>query len=216
MVPFIWSSAPLMMLYAILGFYFHQSSYKYKDYLVIFFFTLSALSKYFAGIFLVAVWITYLYKKEWKKVIAAPGIPFLGFLIVAFPFNISWVFESTIVFYNSERRHIEDGSLGGTIVAEFAKAFDLIEIIGILSIIGLLLIFILGLSIKKKTNLRLVVMSLLSLLVINSFALPFLAISIFAVILFDYILITSSQRKKYAVIEEGSTESLPEANPERT
>ncbi|MFX0123912.1 MAG: hypothetical protein ACFFAE_09760 [Candidatus Hodarchaeota archaeon] len=209
MVPFIWSSAPLMMLYAILGFYFHQSSYQYKDYLVIIFFTLSALSKYFTGVFLVAIWITYLYEKEWKKVIAAPGIPFLGFIIVAFPFNISWVFESTVVFYNSERRHIEDGSLGGTIVAEFAKIFNLIEIIGILTLIGLLLIFILGLSIKKDTNLRLVVMSLLSLLVINSFALPFLTISVLAVILFDYTLITSSQRKKYPLIKNGNT--LPES-----
>lgn len=215
MVPFIWSSAPLMMLYAIAGFYFYQSSFKYRDYLVIIFFSLSALSKYFSGIFLVALWITFLYEKEWKKIIAAPGIPFLGFLIVAFPFNISWVLESTVLFYNSERRYIEDGSLGGTVVAEFAKVFDLIDIIGILTLIGLFLIFILGLSIKKNTKLRLVVMSLLSLLVINSFALPFLTISIFAVILFDYALITSSQRKKYALITNGSTESIPESNLER-
>ncbi|MFX1537149.1 MAG: hypothetical protein ACFFDI_23305 [Promethearchaeota archaeon] len=209
MIPFVWSSAPLMMFYAIIGFYFFQSSYRYKDYLVIVFFTLSALSKYFAGIFLVAIWITYLYEKEWKKVIAAPGIPFLGFLIVAFPFNITWVFESTVVFYNSERRHIEDGSLGGTIVAEFAKAFDLIAIIGILTLVGLFLIFILGLSIKKKTNLRIVVMSLLSLLVINSFALPFLAVSIFTVFLFDYALITNSQRNRFTLVENSSTESSP-------
>ncbi|MFX1505409.1 MAG: hypothetical protein ACFFDC_04755 [Promethearchaeota archaeon] len=212
MVPFIWSSAPLMMFYAIIGFYFYQSSIKNKDYFVILFFTLSALSKYFAGVFLVAIWITYLYDKDWKKVIAAPGIPFLGFLIVSFPFNISWVFESTVVFYNSERRHIEDGSLGGTIVAEFAKIFDLIEIIGILTLIGLFLIFILGLTIRKDANLRIVVMSLLSLLVINSFALPFLAISIFAVILFDYTLITSSQRKRFEAVESRSTKSSPESN----
>ena len=204
MVPFVWSSAPLMMFYAIIGFYFYQSSFRYKDYLVITSFTLSALSKYFAGVFLVAIWITYIYEKDWKKVIAAPGIPFLGFLIVSFPFNISWVFESTVVFYNSERRHIEDGSLGGTIVAEFAKAFDLIEIIGILTLLGLVLIFILGLIIKKNTNLRIVVMSLLSLLVINSFALPFLAIAIFAVILFDYTLITSSQGKRFPLVERNS------------
>ena len=204
MAPFVWSSAPLMMFYAIIGFYFYQSSFRYKDYLVITSFTLSALSKYFAGVFLVAIWITYIYEKDWKKVIAAPGIPFLGFLIVSFPFNISWVFESTVVFYNSERRHIEDGSLGGTIVAEFAKAFDLIEIIGILTLLGLVLIFILGLIIKKNTNLRIVVMSLLSLLVINSFALPFLAIAIFAVILFDYTLITSSQGKRFPLVERNS------------
>ena len=67
MIPFVWSSAPLMMLYAIIGFYFYESSYKYKDYFVIIFFTLSALSKYFAGVFLVAIWITYLYEKEWKR-----------------------------------------------------------------------------------------------------------------------------------------------------
>ncbi|MFX1515707.1 MAG: hypothetical protein ACFFC6_05315 [Promethearchaeota archaeon] len=206
MVPFVWSSAPLMMFYATIGFYFYQSSYKYKDYMVITFFTLSALSKYFAGVFLVAIWITYLYEKEWKKVIAAPAIPFLGFLIVSLPFNIFWVFESTVLFYNSERRHIEDGSLGGTIVAEFAKAFDLIAIIGILTIIGLLLIFVLGLTIKKNTNLRIVVMSLLSLLVINSFALPFLAISIFAVILFDFALITSSQIKRFELVVSDSPE----------
>ncbi|MFX0211595.1 MAG: hypothetical protein ACFFDT_36805, partial [Candidatus Hodarchaeota archaeon] len=122
-------------------------------------------------------------------------------------------FESTVVFYNSERRHIEDGSLGGTIVAEFAKMFDLIEIIGILTLIGLLLIFILGLSIRKDANLRIVVMSLLSLLVINSFALPFLAISIFAVILFDYTLITSSQRKRFEIVESKSTMmSSPESS----
>lgn len=212
MVPFIWSSAPLMMFYAIIGLYFYQSSIKNKDYFVILFFTLSALSKYFAGVFLVAIWITYLFDKDWKKVIAAPGIPLLGFLIVSFPFNISWVFESTVVFYNSERRHIEDGSLGGTFVAEFAKMFDLIEIIGILTLIGLFLIFILGLTIRKDTNLRIVVMSLLSLLVINSFALPFLAISIFAVILFDYTLVTSSQRKRFEIVESRSTKSSPELN----
>jgi hypothetical protein len=212
MVPFIWSSAPLMMFYAIIGFYFYQSSSKYKDYIVIIFFTLSALSKYFAGVFLVAIWITFLYEKDWKKVIAAPVIPFFGFLIVSFPFNISWVFESTVVFYNSERRHIEDGSLGGTMVAEFAKMFDLIEVIGILTLVGLCLIFILGLLIRKNTNLRIVVMSLLSLLVINSFALPFLAISIFTVILFDYVLITSSQGTEYTLIEDGSTEVSPESN----
>jgi len=211
MVPFVWSSAPLMMFYAMIGFYFYKSSFRYKDYLIIAFFTLSALSKYFAGVFLVAIWITYIYEKEWKKVIAAPGIPFLGFLIVSFPFNISWVFESTVVFYNSERRHIEDGSLGGTIVAEFAKAFDLVEIIGILTLIGLLLIFILGLAIKKNTNLRIVVMSLLSLLIINSFALPFLAIAVFTVILFDYTLITSSQGKRFPLVE--TPKSSPESYP---
>jgi hypothetical protein len=213
MVPFVWSSAPLMMFYAIIGFYFYQSSSQYRDYFVILFFTLSALSKYFAGVFLVAIWITFIHQKDWKKVIAAPGIPFLGFLIVSFPFNIFWVFESTVVFYNSERRHIEDGSLGGTIVAELAKMFDLIGIIGILTAIGLCLIFILGLSIRKNTNLRIVVMSLLSLLVINSFALPFLAISIFAVILFDYILITSSQRKTLETVESGSINTSSESNP---
>ncbi|MFX0120138.1 MAG: hypothetical protein ACFE9A_12210 [Candidatus Hodarchaeota archaeon] len=199
MVSFIWSSAPLMMLYAIIGFYFYESSYKHKDYLAILFFTLSALSKYFSAIFLVAIWITYLHERNWEKILATPGIPFLGFLIVAFPFNIIWVFQETVLFYNSSRRYIEDGSLGGTIVAEFAKAFNLIEIIGVLTLIGLVLIFILGLIIKKNTRLRLVVMSLLSLLVINSFALPFLATSIFGVILFDYVLITSSQRKKFSI-----------------
>ena len=212
MVPFVWSSAPLMMFYAIIGFYFYQSSAQYKDYFVILFFTLSALSKYFAGVFLVAIWITYIHEKDWKKVIAAPGIPFLGFLIVSFPFNISWVFESTVVFYNSERRHIEDGSLGGTIVAELAKIFDLIGIIGILTAIGLFLIFILGLSIKRNSNLRIVIMSLLSLLVINSFALPFLATSIFAVILFDYVLITSSQRKTPETVENEPTKDSLESN----
>ncbi|MFW9903453.1 MAG: hypothetical protein ACFFFH_03910 [Candidatus Thorarchaeota archaeon] len=212
MVPFIWSSAPLMMFYAIIGFYFYRSSLRYKDYFVILFFTLSALSKYFAGVFLVAIWITYLNEKDWKKVLAAPGIPFISFLVVSFPFNISWVFESTVVFYNSERRHIEDGSLGGTIVAEFAKMFDLIEIIGILTLIGLFFIFILGLAIRKNTNLRIVVMSLLSLLVINSFALPFLAISIFAVILFDYALITSSQSKKFELVKNKSSISSPKLN----
>ncbi|MFX0204653.1 MAG: hypothetical protein ACFFDT_01615, partial [Candidatus Hodarchaeota archaeon] len=34
MVPFIWSSAPLMMFFAIIGFYFYQSSIKNKDYFV--------------------------------------------------------------------------------------------------------------------------------------------------------------------------------------
>jgi len=213
MIPFVWSSAPLMILYAIIGFYFHQSSMKYKDYFVILFFTLSALSKYFAGVFLVAIWITYLYEKEWKKVIAAPGIPFFSLLVVSLPFNIMWVLESTVLFYNSARRHIEDGSLGGTIVAEFAKIFNLIEIIGILTLIGLILIFILGIFIRKNTELRLVVMSLLSLLVINSFALPFLAIAIFGVILFDYVIITSSQREKYTINKKHSIESIPELDP---
>lgn len=210
MIPLVWSNAPLMMLYAIIGFYFYKSSYKHKDYLVIFFFTLSTLSKYFAAIFLVALWITYLYEREWKKVIAAPGIPLLGFLIIALPFNIIWVFQETVIFYNSARRYIEDGSLGGTIVAEFAKSFNLLDLIGILTLIGLILIFIIGLFIKKNTDLRLVVMSLLSLLVINSFALPFLFMSIFGAIIFDYILITSSQRKRYAIIKKKTTESIPE------
>ena len=210
MIPMVWSNAPLMMLYAIIGFYFYKSSYKHKDYLVIFFFTLSTLSKYFAAIFLVALWITYLYEREWKKVIAAPGIPLLGFLIIALPFNIIWVFQETVIFYNSARRYIEDGSLGGTIVAEFAKSFNLLDLIGILTLIGLILIFIIGLFIKKNTDLRLVVMSLLSLLVINSFALPFLFMSIFGAIIFDYILITSSQRKRYAIIKKKTTESIPE------
>ncbi|MFX1282012.1 MAG: hypothetical protein ACFFB5_00090 [Promethearchaeota archaeon] len=212
MIPFVWSSAPLMLLYAIIGFYFYQSSLKYKDYFVILFFSLSALSKYFAGIFLVAIWITYLHEKSWKKIIAAPGIPFLGFLIVSLPFNILWVLESTVLFYNSERRQIEDGSLGGTIVAEFARAFNLIEIIGILTLIGLILIFLIGIFIKKNTELRLIVMSLLSLLVINSFALPFLAIALFGVILFDYILITSSQREKFAIVKKKPIELVPESD----
>ncbi|UCG90213.1 MAG: hypothetical protein JSU57_00365 [Candidatus Heimdallarchaeota archaeon] len=213
MIPFVWSSAPLMMLYAIIGFYFYQSSFKNKEYFVILFFTLSALSKYFAGIFLVAIWITFLYEKEWKKVIAAPGIPIFMFLIVSLPFNFIWVLESTVLFYNSARRHIEDGSLGGTIVAEFARYFDLIDIIGILTLIGLILIFIIGMFIKKNTELRLVVMSLLSLLVINSFAVPFLAIAIFGVILFDYTLITSSQREKSTIMKEEPIESIPESDP---
>ena len=150
-----------------------------------------------------------------EKVIAAPGIPFLGLLIASLPFNILWVLESTVIFYNSERRHIEDGSLGGTIVAELARAFNLIEVIGILTIIGLILIFILGIFIKKDTNLRVVVMSLLSLLVINSFALPFLAIAIFGVILFNYTLITSSQRKRFAIIKKETIEPIPELDPEK-
>ncbi|MHA2248082.1 MAG: hypothetical protein ACXADY_24250 [Candidatus Hodarchaeales archaeon] len=208
MIPLVWSNAPLMMLYAIIGFYFYKSSHKHKDYLVIFFFSLSALSKFFAAIFLVALWITYLYVRDWKKVIAAPGIPLLGFLIIALPFNIVWVFQETVIFYNSSRRYIEDGSLGGTIVAEFAKAFNLLDIIGILTLIGLICIFILGLLIKKNTDMRLIVMSLLSLLVINSFALPFLFMSIFGALIFDYVLITSSQRKKNALIKKETTESL--------
>lgn len=207
MIPFAWSNAPLMIMYAIVGFYFYKSSYKYKDYYTLFFFTLSALSKYFAGIFLVALWITYLYEKDWKKVIAAPGFPIIGFLLSSLPFNVIWVFQETVLFYNSARRHIEDGSLGGTIVAEFAKAFNLIELIGILTLIGLIIIFILGLYIKENTNLRLVVMSLLSLLVINSFALFFLFIAIYGVVLFDYILITSSQRKKFRIFSIPATES---------
>ena len=209
MIPFVWSSAPLMILYAIIGFYFYKSSHKYKDYLVIIFFTLSALSKYFAAIFLVAIWITYLHEKDWKKIIATPGIPFLGFLIVALPFNIIWVFQETVLFYNSARRYIEDGSLGGTIVAEFAKAFSLIELIGLMTLIGLLIIFVIGIFIKKNTELRIIVMSLLSLLVINSFSLPFLVLSMFGVILFDYTLITNSQREKYRMANRNTPDPIP-------
>ncbi|UCE13715.1 MAG: hypothetical protein JSV04_00735 [Candidatus Heimdallarchaeota archaeon] len=210
MVPFAWSNAPLMIMYAIVGFYFYKSSYKYKDYYALFFFTLSALSKYFAGIFLVALWITYLYEKDWKKVITAPGLPIIGFIISALPFNVIWVFEETVLFYTSARRHIEDGSLGGTIVAEFAREFKLIDLIGILTLIGLFIIFIIGLYIKENTNLRLVVMSLLSLLVINSFALFFLFIAIYGVVLFDFVLITSSQRRKFKIISDSISESSQE------
>ncbi|MHA2226345.1 MAG: hypothetical protein ACXAC8_14140 [Candidatus Hodarchaeales archaeon] len=205
--PFIWSNAPLMMFFAIAGLFFFKSTYKYKDYLTMILLSLSALSKYYAGIFLVAFWITYLYEKDWKKVIAAPGIPFLGFIITALPFNMMWVFQETVIFYNSARRYIEDGSLGGTLVAEFAKFFNLIDLIGVLTFIGLILVFIVGLYIKENVDLRLVEMSLLSLLAINSIAMHFLIMAALILILFDYCLITSSQRRKYASVSEESVDS---------
>ncbi|MHA2154027.1 MAG: hypothetical protein ACXABU_01710, partial [Candidatus Hodarchaeales archaeon] len=87
----IWNNVCLAQTFFIAGWYFHKRE---QTNLVIFFWSLSMLSKYFAGIFIVAYIVEYLRKQEYMEVLIKSVIAGVLSIVVSLPFGIMNVLNS--------------------------------------------------------------------------------------------------------------------------
>ncbi|MHA1974159.1 MAG: hypothetical protein ACTSW1_14265 [Candidatus Hodarchaeales archaeon] len=186
----IWNNVCLAQMFFFIGWYFHT---KEQTNWTIFFWSLSMLSKYFAGIFIVAYIIEYLLKKNYKEVILKSAIPSLLTLIFFLPFGISETLNSTVFFYNTEERLL-DGSFGGSIFAELILFFNLTQVIWLFTLIGFTLILIIILLIKDLYQ-RLIIGSLTSLLVITGISAQFFPMIFFIMLYAKIILLFNSNKE---------------------
>lgn len=180
----IWNNVCLAQTLFFTGWYFHK---KDQSNLTIVFWTLSMLSKYFAGIFIVSYIVEYFRRKEILECIIKGTIAVIMTLTFLIPFGFMEVLNSTVLFYNSEER-TADGSLGGSLFSEFVLFFNLESVIGLFTIIGFGLILIMALILSDLYK-RLVVTSLLSLLVISGISAQFFPMIIFILIISKQIVI---------------------------
>ncbi|MHA1227667.1 MAG: hypothetical protein ACTSR2_09185 [Candidatus Hodarchaeales archaeon] len=186
----IWNNVCLAQMFFFIGWYFHT---KGRTNWTIFFWSLSMLSKYFAGIFIVAYIIEYLLKRDYKEVIVKSAIPALLTFIFLLPFGILETLNSTVFFYNTEERLL-DGSFGGSIFAETILFFDLTHIIWLFTLVGFGLILIIILLIKDLYQ-RLIIGSLTSLLVITGISAQFFPMIFFIMMYAEIILIFNSKEE---------------------
>ncbi|MHA2168278.1 MAG: hypothetical protein ACXAB7_00065 [Candidatus Kariarchaeaceae archaeon] len=185
----IWNNVCLALTFFIVGLYFHK---KNQSTLVIVFWSLSMLSKYFAGIFIVSYLIEYLRKQEYFQVFTKAAITTIISILVSIPFGIMDVLKSTVLFYNTEER-ILDGSFGGSIVSELVLFFQLEDIVWVFTLTGFLIILIIGLLLHDLLQ-RLVVMSCLALFVITGISAQFLPMILLILMLAGKILIFEPQQ----------------------
>jgi hypothetical protein len=165
----IWNNVCLALTFFIAGWYFHKNN---QSTLTIVCWSLSMLSKYFAGIFIVAYLIEYLRKEEYFPVIIKGAIVAIMSILVSIPFGILDVLNSTVLFYNTEER-ILDGSFGGSIVSELVLFLKLEDIVWVFTLTGFIIILIIGLLLNNLYQ-RLVVMSCLALFVITGISAQFI------------------------------------------
>ncbi len=161
--------------------------------MTVFFWTLSMLAKYFAGIFIVAYVIDYLRRKEFIDSIIKIMIPVIMTFIFFFPFGIIKVLESTVFFYNTEER-ILDGSFGGSIVSELVLFLGLENIVWVFTLIGFLCILIIAFLISDL-NQRLIVTSLLALCVISGISAQFFPMILFIFIISNQLLLFEKNKQ---------------------
>ena len=109
---------------------------------------LSALSKYFAAIFVFPLAISYLKRREWKEAVLAIMIPFALFLIVCIPFDILAVLKSTLFFYTSSER-LYDGSMQGAFLTDMLVSLGFGNYVTLLIIGGFLIILIISIFLLK-------------------------------------------------------------------
>ena len=204
-VVLIWNNVCLAQALFIAGWYFHKRK---QTNLTVFFWSLSMLSKYFAGIFIVAYIIEYLRKQEYIEVLIKTAIPTILSIIVCLPFGIFDVLNSTVFFYNTEERML-DGSFGGSIVSElilFLYQQNIVWVytfIWVFTFIGFFIILIIALLLKDLFQ-RLVVISCLALFVITGISAQFLPIIAFILILSGQIILFSSPERVQHVEEENT------------
>ncbi len=193
-VVLIWNNVCLAQALFIAGWYFHKRK---QTNLTVFFWSLSMLSKYFAGIFIVAYIIEYLRKQEYIEVLIKTAIPTILSIIVCLPFGIFDVLNSTVFFYNTEQR-ILDGSFGGSIVSELVLFLHHENIVWVYTFIGFFIILIIALLLKDLFQ-RLVVISCLALFVITGISAQFLPIIAFILILSGQIILFSSPERSQQI-----------------
>ncbi|MFX0171964.1 MAG: hypothetical protein ACFE9L_08595 [Candidatus Hodarchaeota archaeon] len=173
----IWNNVCLTQTLFFAGWYFHTRGHSN---MTVFFWTLSMLTKYFTGIFIVAYIIDYLRKTEFIDSIIKTLIPVIMTFIFSLPFGLIEVFKSTVLFYNTEER-ILDGSFGGSIVSELVLFLGLENIVWVFILIGFFCILVIAFLISDLHQ-RLIVTSLLALCVISGISAQF-----FPMILFIFI-----------------------------
>ncbi len=186
----IWNNVCLAQTFFIAGWYFHKRE---QTNLVIFFWSLSMLSKYFAGIFIVAYIVEYLRKQEYMEVLIKSGIAGVLSIIVSLPFGIMNVLKSTVFFYNTEER-ILDGSFGGSIFSEIILFLQLEDIIWLFTIMGFSIILIIAIMIDDLFQ-RLVITSCLALFVITGISAQFLVVITLILIISGQILLFEGQKQ---------------------
>ncbi|MHA1978406.1 MAG: hypothetical protein ACW98I_16000 [Candidatus Hodarchaeales archaeon] len=186
----IWNNVCLAQTFFIAGWYFHKRE---QTNLVIFFWSLSMLSKYFAGIFIVAYIIEYLRKQDYLEVVIKSVIAGVLSIIVSLPFGILEVLNSTVFFYNTEER-ILDGSFGGSIFSEIVLFLQLEDIIWLFTLIGFGVILIIAIFIKDLYQ-RLVITSCLALFVITGISAQFLSVITLILIIAGQLLLFEGQKE---------------------
>ena len=187
----IWNNVCLAQTLFFAGWYFHK---KEIDVLTLIFWSLSMLSKYFAGIFIVGYLIQYLYKKQYIRAIKLSLIPIGLTIIFLLPFGIIETLNSTVFFYNTEQR-ILDGSFGGSIFSEIILLLSLEEITWLITLVGFAGILVIILKLKDLYE-RLVIGSLASMLVISGISAQFFPMILFILILSNSVCIFEYQKKK--------------------
>ncbi|MHA2165683.1 MAG: hypothetical protein ACXAAT_07425 [Candidatus Hodarchaeales archaeon] len=95
----IWNNVCLAQTLFTAGWYFHKRK---QTNLTVVFWSLSMLSKYFAGIFIVTYVVEYLLKEEYVDALIKTIITAALSLLVSIPFGIVDVLKSTVFFYNTE------------------------------------------------------------------------------------------------------------------
>jgi hypothetical protein len=185
----IWNNVCLAQTFFIAGWYFHKRK---QTNLTVVFWSLSMLSKYFAGIFIVGYVVDYLRKQEYVDAIIKTTIAAVISLLVSIPFGLVDVLKSTVFFYNTEER-ILDGSFGGSIVAELVLFLNLENIVWVFTLIGFFIILIIAFLIEDLYQ-RLVITSCLALCVITGISAQFLPTITFILIIAGQIIIFEQQK----------------------
>ena len=192
----IWNNVCLALMFFIVGLYFHKND---QSTLTIVSWSLSMLSKYFAGIFIVAYLIEYLRKQEYLEVIIKGAVVAIMSILVSIPFGIYEVLKSTVLFYNTEER-ILDGSFGGSLVSELVLFLKLEDIVWLFTLTGFMIILVIGLFLSDLFQ-RLVIMSCLALFVITGISAQFIPMIVLILMASGKILIFE-QQEILSVIDE--------------
>ncbi len=187
----IWNNVCLAQTLFFAGWYFHKQE---QTNLTVVFWTLSMLSKYFTGIFIVAYIVECLRKREILDSIIKSLITVLMTFMFLFPFGMLEVLNSTVFFYNTEER-ILDGSFGGSLVSELVLFLRLESIIWVFTFIGFACILIIAFIISDFYQ-RLIVTSLCSLLVISGISAQFFPMILFVLILSNQVILFDRQERK--------------------
>jgi len=164
----IWNNVCLAQTFFIAGWFFHKRK---QTNLTVALWSLSMLSKYFAGIFIVGYIVEYLRKQEYMDAVIKTTIAVGLSLLVSIPFGLVDVLKSTVFFYNTEER-ILDGSFGGSIVSELVLFLNLENIVWVFTLLGFFIILIIAFLIKDLYQ-RLVITSCLALCVITGISAQF-------------------------------------------
>ncbi|MFW9855575.1 MAG: hypothetical protein ACFFFG_10965 [Candidatus Thorarchaeota archaeon] len=189
-IPVIWNNVCLTQMLFLAGCYFqHQSKSNYT----VLFWTLSMLTKYFTGIFVVALLVNYLRDFDFTNGLKLLTEMFLLTSLFFVLFGPIEVLNSTVLFYNTPERTL-DGSFGGTVLAEFVLFFGLLDIAWVFTLVGLFGILLVAFLIDDVHK-RMIITSLLSLLVITGIAAQFLPMILYAFILSNRIVFFPQQLK---------------------